>query len=93
MHEGISYMDDIDVYYYHCHTDGKEIELIKDKWYKITCLLNIPKLPIHKNIYFVPHPRLEEFLRYNPERLIDIEPICYEEVQRIISQNANNVSL
>lgn len=87
MHTGISYMDDIDVYYYHCHTDESEFEIYKSKWYKVTCILKLPNIPIHKNVYFVPQPRLEEFLRYNPERLVDIETIELNEVNRIINEN------
>lgn len=85
MHEGISYMDDIDVYYFHCHTDGSEFSFLEKKWYKITCILKLPGLPIHKNIYFIPHPRLDEFLKYNPEKLIDIESIDVKDAIEFIN--------
>jgi hypothetical protein len=84
MHEGISYIDDLEIYYYHCHSDGSEWELVKNKWYKITCLLKLNGLPLHKNIYFVPQRKLEEFLKYNPETLVDIEPITQSEVEKMI---------
>lgn len=86
MHEGISYLEDIDVYYYHCHSDESELSKIKDKWYKITCFLRIKNMPTHKNLYFVPQPRLEDFLKHNPEKLIDIEPISLEEVMDYIGK-------
>lgn len=85
MHEGVSYMDDIDIYYYHCHVDESEIINLKDKWYKISCILYLPNLPIHKNVYFVPNTKLEEFFKFNCERLIDIEPISYEEIINYIN--------
>ncbi len=82
----ISYLEDIDVYYYHLYGDEAEFKEILDKWYKITCLLKLPNHPVHKNIYFVPQPRLNDFIKHNPEKIIDIESITIEEVMEFISQ-------
>lgn len=80
MKMNISYLDDLDIYYLHCLSEEDEFKDIKDKWYKITCALKISDNLTHKNIYLVPQPRLSDFIKYNPERLIDIEPIAIEEV-------------
>lgn len=86
MKGNISYLEDIDIYYYHIYEDESVLKDVLDKWYKVTCLLKLPNHPIHKNIYFVPQPRLNDFIKHTPDKLIDIEPITLEEVMKFIGQ-------
>ena len=79
-HEGISYLDSDDIYYHFCHVEKNIIENYREKWYKVVCVIEFKNIADHMNTYFVPHPKLEGFLKYNPEKLLDIIPITYDEV-------------
>lgn len=83
-HEGISYLDSDDVYYYYCHVEKNEIEKYRNKWYKVKCVITFKNIPDHMNIYFIPQPKLENFLKNNPEKLLDIESTSYEEVKKFL---------
>lgn len=80
MRMNVSYLDDLDIYYLHCLGDEDEFMSVRDKCYKITCILKISDDLTHKNIYLVPQPRLGDFVRCNQERLMDIEAIDFKEV-------------
>lgn len=86
MKMNVSYLDDLDIYYLHCLSDESEFTSVKDKWYKVTCILKIKNNLTHKNIYLVPQPRLGDFIKYNPEKLMDIEPVAIEEVIKYIGE-------
>ncbi|PAB57854.1 hypothetical protein [Anaeromicrobium sediminis] len=83
-HEGISYLDSDDVYYYYCHVNKNEIEKYRNKWYKVKCVIRLGNIPDHMNIYFIPQPKLEHFLKNNPEKLLDIQPTSYEEIKELL---------
>ncbi|MFZ5966493.1 MAG: hypothetical protein ACOYVK_04880 [Bacillota bacterium] len=84
-HEGISYLDSDDIYYYYCHVDKNEIERYSNKWYKVICVIEFKNISDHMNIYFVPQPKLELFLKNNPEKLLDIQSTTFEEIQSLLS--------
>jgi hypothetical protein len=85
-HEGISYLDSDDIYYYYCHADKNEIEKYRNNWYKVVCVIEFKNISDHMNTYFVPQTKLEEFLKSNPERLLDIIPTSLAEIKETLGK-------
>ncbi len=95
LHYGLAINDNVE--YEYKHVPKVEYDSVLDKhqtnWYKIIALLPPYRLGLHKNTFFVPGNRLNEFFekriyvkddRYN--RIVHIEPISAEQYQREISQ-------
>jgi hypothetical protein len=88
-HRGVGYLDDQDICYCFCHSDSEDLLAVKDKWYRVVCIMKIDRLNDHKNTYFVPNSKLDYFLRTNPEQVIDIESITIEQINYIIKEHSN----
>lgn len=95
LHYGLGVNDNIEYEYVHIPKVEYDSILAKyqKNWYKITALLPPYRLGLHKNTFFVPGNRLNEFFekriyvkddRYN--RIVHIEPISAEQCQQEISQ-------
>lgn len=86
MSNNLNYLDDFDIYYTDAIPDGTEFHSSRNKWYKVTYIFSLKEAP-KKNTYYVPFPRLEEFLKYNLEQLVDIEPMTLEDVINTLSND------
>ena len=95
LHYGLGVSDNVE--YEYEHIPKVEYDSILEKyqrnWYKIVALLPPYRLGLHKNTFYVPGNRLNEFFekriyvkddRYN--RIVHIEPLSFEQYKQEIDQ-------
>lgn len=87
--------------YEYCHISSVEyknlLRRFKQNWYKIVGVIPYTKIPIHRNVFYVPQKELHRFFedkiyaRYGVTQIIHIEPITQEQYKKEMKQIENRI--